>query len=547
MNRREFTRIAFASAILAIKPTDIFAQDVKSPFRRIYAKIDSKKNPPLPSGKRPSGGLDYFRLDTNPDGVLLKFPRFANKLDGLENPSIKLSLGNAIENRGSFALFVRSGKDGRILSRLDIVNLFGFQVVRFNIPLSEISEIEEYGLRLDYSPIEVKDAMVVKGEPLCFFAESAAKKIDAMAPHLLLYESDYDVNAAFYENLCSINSILPFGWMSGCQTEGLRELSEAGDTAASSALEAHLSFFMDDEKGVVFNNPNSEICENGKFHSIEDFLPFVSIARLYPNHKSIDMFLNWALPQIERLSKKSPSDRFLSTEGCYTYAYPLMQVAITRADASLAQIALDEICVRIDRLVDSEGGVSQKSFAKGKNSMRNWGRGIAWFMLGLVQTMRVLESSPLKSKNLAGREKILKSIASSSAYVKKFQQPDGSWSCFIDDPKTFSESSGSVGIAAALSLASEAGFLDQSYMSLADKTLQWFMSRENIEPDGFSKNVTQSNRLGDAFQRSGYRVIMPISSGLAAQIIAVKRRAKRAVGMQGIAVSLKKAQHGTAC
>ena len=64
-------------------------------------------------------------------------------------------------------------------------------------------------------------------------------------------------------------------------------------------------------------------------------------------------------------------------------------------------------------------------------------------------------------------------------------------------------------------------------MLCAEKTLEWFFHRDNIEPDGFSKNVTQSNRLGDAFQRSGYRVIMPISSGLAAQIIAVKRRAAK--------------------
>lgn len=61
-------------------------------------------------------------------------------------------------------------------------------------------------------------------------------------------------------------------------------------------------------------------------------------------------------------------------------------------------------------------------------------------------------------------------------------------------------------------------------MPRAEKALEWFMSPQNIEPDGFSKNVTQSNRIGDAFQRSGYRVIMPISSGLAAHIVAVKTR-----------------------
>ena len=527
MNRREFARIACACAAAALNPMPIFAQDLKSPFRRAYAKLDSIKNLPLPVEKRPSGGLEYFRLDDKPDGVLLKFPKLSNRLVGLKNPAIKLSLGNAIENRGSFALFVRSAKDGRIFSRLDVVNLFGFQVVRFNIPVSEISEIEEFGLVVRYSPIEVKDAITTKGGPLCFFAESAAKKIDAMAPHLLLYEADYDVTAAYYENFCSINSILPFGWMSGCQTEGLRELAETGDSAASAALGAHLDFFLDDEKGVVFNNSKSELCENGKFDSIEDFLPFVAIGKLYPNHKSLNMFLNWALPRIKNLEKKAPDERFLSTEGCYTYAYPLMQIAVSRNDVSLAQTALNEICARINRLVDSGGGISQRALEKKKPLMRNWGRGIAWYLLGLVQTMRVLESSAFKGENLKGREKISKAIIDSSAYVKKFQQSDGSWFCFIDDYKTQPESSGTVGIAAAFALAAEAGFLDSSYMASAEKTLEWFMSRDNIEPDGFSKNVTQSNRIGDAFQRLGYRVIMPVSSGLAAQIIAVKRRSAK--------------------
>lgn len=94
----------------------------------------------------------------------------------------------------------------------------------------------------------------------------------------------------------------------------------------------------------------------------------------------------------------------------------------------------------------------------------------------------------------------------------------------MDDPATLPESSGTAGIAAAFALGAESGLLDSSYMARAEKAIEWFMSPQNIEPDGFSKNVTQSNRIGDAFQRSGYRVIMPISSGSRAHVIAVKIR-----------------------
>ena len=112
-----------------------------------------------------------------------------------------------------------------------------------------------------------------------------------------------------------------------------------------------------------------------------------------------------------------------------------------------------------------------------------------------------------------------------TAYGEQWMKsPDGSWYCFADDPKTGPEATGTTGIAAAFALAAESGFADSSYAARAQKAFDWFVSPENIEPDGLAKNATQSNRIGDAFQRSGYRVIMQISSGFAAQIMAVKMR-----------------------
>ncbi len=525
MDRREFALRAAAFAFAAACGKITFAGGGNAGFERVFAKTDSPKNPPIPGGKRPSGGLDYFRLDGDPDGVLLKFPKFAGKLKNHKNPKLKLCFGNALENRDSFSLFARSAKDGRILARLNLVNLFGFEPVRFDIPLEDAGEIERYGIVVTYARMERKDAKFIsKGDPVCLFAESAAEKLDAHAPHLLLYGEGFDPKAAFRKNFLSLNCILPFGWMSGCQTEGLRELAESGDAEAESALRAHLDFFLDDEKGVVFNDPLSNLCENGKFHSEEDFLPFVAITSLYPEHKAVQMFLKWAAPRMKRNAKTPAVRRFLSTEGCYTYAYPLMKIAISRGDPKLAQFALDEILARIGRLAGPDGGICQRAPANQKPGLKNWGRGAAWYMLGLVQTLRALGSSPLKNAGLQGAEKIKKALAGGAEYLARFQNPDGSWHCFVDDPATLPESSGTAGIAAAFALGAEAGLLDKSYMPRAEKALEWFMSPQNIEPDGFSKNVTQSNRIGDAFQRSGYRVIMPISSGLAAHIIAVKTR-----------------------
>lgn len=227
---------------------------------------------------------------------------------------------------------------------------------------------------------------------------------------------------------------------------------------------------------------------------------------------------------MERSAKIPPNRRFLSTEMCYTYTYPLMKIATARGDAKLAQTALDEILAVVDRLVCPDGGICQSVQANRNPKLKNWGRGAAWYMLGIAQTLRALGGSPLKNAGLNGVERVKKAFAGGAEYLSRFQNPDGSWHCFADDPATLPESSGTAGIAAAFALGAESGLLDSSYMARAEKALEWFMSPQNIEPDGFSKNVTQSNRIGDAFQRSGYRVIMPISSGLAAHVIAVKMR-----------------------
>ena len=525
MNRREFALRAAAFAAAAMCGKIAFADGRGAGFERVFAKSDSPKNPPIPEGRRSSGGLGYFRLDDDPDGVLLKFPKFSGRLKNYKNPKLKLCLGNALENRDTFALFARSAKDGRIFARLNLVNLFGFEPVRFDIPLENVEEIERYGIVVTYARMERKDAeRILKGDPVCLFSEAAAEKLAAHAPHLLLYEEDFDPKAAFRKNFLSLNCILPFGWMSGCQTEGLRELAESGDAEAGSALRAHLDFFLDDEKGVVFNDPRSNLRENGNFHSREDFLPFTAIASVYPEHKAVSMFLEWAAPHMERSAKIPPNRRFLSTEMCYTYAYPLMKIAVARGDAKLAQTALDEILAGVDRLVCPDGGICQSAQANRNPKLKNWGRGAAWYMLGIAQTLRALGGSPLKNAGLNGVERVKKAFAGGAEYLSQFQNPDGSWHCFADDPATLPESSGTAGIAAAFALGAESGLLDSSYMARAEKALEWFMSPQNIEPDGFSKNVTQSNRIGDAFQRSGYRVIMPISSGLAAHVIAVKMR-----------------------
>ena len=89
MNRREFALRAAAFAAAAMCGKIAFADGRGAGFERVFAKSDSPKNPPIPEGRRSSGGLGYFRLDDDPDGVLLKFPKFSGRLKNYKNPKLK--------------------------------------------------------------------------------------------------------------------------------------------------------------------------------------------------------------------------------------------------------------------------------------------------------------------------------------------------------------------------------------------------------------------------------------------------------------------------
>jgi unsaturated rhamnogalacturonyl hydrolase len=66
--------------------------------------------------------------------------------------------------------------------------------------------------------------------------------------------------------------------------------------------------------------------------------------------------------------------------------------------------------------------------------MRGWGRGIGWLLLGIVDTLCELESSPERNLWLSRGEKLL-------AALQTCQRSDGHWPWRFDDPKAHPDSS----------------------------------------------------------------------------------------------------------
>lgn len=185
-------------------------------------------------------------------------------------------------------------------------------------------------------------------------------------------------------------------------------------------------------------------------------------------------------------------------------------VARQRRDERLARLAVEQLRLRRDRLI-IEQDIYQSISPDGTRTGRNWARGVAWYALGLTRTLAVL-----------GREGGVEDLRTEARRVAKWamrhQQPNGLWTCFLDEPETGAETSGSAGIAAALAIGAGSGLLPADARAAAVKAFAALHG--HLTPDGFLAGVAQANKGGEALQRGGYRVILQAGMGLMAQLAA---------------------------
>ncbi len=140
-------------------------------------------------------------------------------------------------------------------------------------------------------------------------------------------------------------------------------------------------------------------------------------------------------------------------------------------------------------------------------------RGVAWYLLGLARTLPLLDDHD-------GADDLIAECRRAGAWALRHQRPDGLWSCYLDEPRTGADTSGSAGIAAALALGVPGQLLPSpgAGRAAADRALAALT--RHLTPDGFLGGVAQLNKGGEALQRGGYRVLSPMAMGLMAQLIA---------------------------
>ncbi len=253
-----------------------------------------------------------------------------------------------------------------------------------------------------------------------FFGADDSRNDNLALQPQILYGKERGNLEEFDQVLYSMNSFAPFGWIGGCVIDALLEEYRNGNNKAYHTLQHHLSQFLDGEKGVIFENPHT-VPMDGTFNSIEDFLPMAAIVNLYPDHNSIDKALDFLMQLKDGNGLIKSGD--VTTEGCYTLAYPLASIAAIRKDKELAEVAMDQLLHRINNLT-VEGAIYQRKYDDGISSFRNWSRGAAWYFLGIIKTMALLEENFKEDFDL---EPLKVAFQQHSAWALGLQSEEGLW------------------------------------------------------------------------------------------------------------------------
>lgn len=508
MERRGFFKKAVAAFGVLVVTSEWFhvkGNVCHMPYKRHIARVSLFTNANWDPTKRVPLDWPVFAIaGTDNEGrgpVIMNFPDLT-----LNENDFYFRICTAIDIREELSIGVWLPESHTQIGCFDIKYAHPFQPFEIRLPRKYIHEIMRQGLALKMHEGNNEGWFISSGKDSVAFG---------LQPQILSgrYPGKADQLLA---SLCSMNSLSPFGWLGGCVHDALLELSLRGSLEAKRTLEKQLAFFLDNANGVNFEDPHTRPVV-GRFHSIEDLLPLAAIVSLYPKHPSVQLAVDYCLNISDEMDLIANSSH-VTSEGCYTLAYPLVKIAISRHDKDLARLAVRQLDLRIDWL-STESVVSQSSYLREDltrhTGFDNWGRGITWYLLGIVKTIYMLENSELSG--FVDTRKAKNEFLRAVKWISKYQDETGSWSSFVDRPETLPDSTTTSGIALAMAWGIHAKWLpEEAYLPKAILARSWL--RNQLTADGFLQGISQINRGGEKLQANGYRVISQFGMGLMAQL-----------------------------
>ncbi|MGE9296057.1 MAG: glycoside hydrolase family 88 protein [Puniceicoccales bacterium] len=327
---------------------------------------------------------------------------------------------------------------------------------------------------------------------------SASGGLEMHVPHLADVSGMAD---SFMDRLASLASLQTFSWKEGCVLDALQAFADTGKyPQAKDAIRAHLEYFNFAGGDLEYETPLSFRVKN-ELDTIETTLPFAQVALIDPHHRWVDLAMDFWRKLIAE-NGQVQDEEMISSEGAYTVAYPMTLIAKLRGEPEWYAVAEDLLVETFERLVQPEG-IYLRHYTDGRRTHKNWVRGLCWLLLGHVQ---VLKHQRVPSEVLLNQLNVLADFAA------KYQLDDGLWACFVDEPEVAPDTSGSAGVAAAFAMGAKAGFLPESYLARAVRCRE--ATRGRLTHHGYMSGCSQSNKGGEALQRSDYRVTLPYALGL---------------------------------
>lgn len=429
--------------------------------------------------------------------------------------SIQLRITTALDVRETVLLEAVTARSHRQVGIFDIRYASTLQPFEIQLLPDDWESVIEEGIELRMREGSLPFWILVPDTAL-------REQASLLFPHLLISDGESTQQPAreqqVLHTLSSLSSLQPFGWLEGCVLDGLMDLSQAlGEQRFEDTARAHLALYLDDNDRLKYEDPLSEPSD-GKVYGIEGTLPFAAWARLQPDHPVMEQAISLWMSRM-REDGAICGKGMLSAEGSYTVAYPMAVLARVRQDAELAEMAILQLEVRRQLLTNSEDDLYLRCDTNGNLTFRHWARAHAWYLLGLIRTLMELREAGYSS---VSADRCASEFVRAANVALSYQSTNGLWSVFLDEPSTGTDTSGSAGIAAALALGANFGLLPEHTRLASERSLQSLL--QYVKPDGILGHVAQSNKGGEALQRSGYRVMFQMATGLLGQLYAALQR-----------------------
>ncbi|WP_245864168.1 glycoside hydrolase family 88/105 protein [Paenibacillus donghaensis] len=182
------------------------------------------------------------------------------------------------------------------------------------------------------------------------------------------------------------------------------------------------------------------------------------------------------------------------------------------------QASLHQLLLHIKYLYDKKTGLFFHGWHFGGRhnfSEAFWCRGNGWFTLGLPEYLELMRPY-LDSGVFTYLQQILHSQAEA---LLACQSEDGLWHTLLDDPASYTETSGSAAIAAGILHGARRGLLPEAYAQQALRAIQAVLGR--IDSEGTVLGVSGGTPIGAAKADYKQIIIAPMAYGQAMALVAL--------------------------